>query len=66
MLQSLLGNLRETAWLLLASGLLVLFLEPRAYQVSGWRKERKASIILAWINISMAVLAFVASWFVQV
>jgi hypothetical protein len=65
MLQQLLSNLREAVWLLLASGLLILFLEPRTYQESGWWKERRASIILAWINISLAVLAFAATWFVH-
>jgi hypothetical protein len=53
-------------WLFLSSGLLILILEPAAYRKSGWRKEKKASIILGWINISLAVLALVTSWFVDV
>jgi hypothetical protein len=66
MQQLILSNLNGAMWLFLSSGLLILILEPAAYRKSGWRKEKKASIILGWINISLAVLAFVASWFVDV
>lgn len=65
MVQQIMGNLKDAVWLFLASGLLVLFLEPGAYRQSGRWKEMKASVILGWINISLAVLAFVATWFVD-
>ena len=60
-----LSNLWYAVWLFLGSGLLILFMEPGPYRESGWVKEKKAAVILAWINISLAVLAFAATWFIQ-
>jgi len=65
MLQGLVSNLRDAVWLFLASGVLVLILEPGIYREPEWWKEKKASIILALINISIALLAFVSTWFVN-
>ena len=65
MQQYLLGNLKDTAWLFLFTGLMILYLEPRTYGESRWKKEKRTSVILAWINLTLAVLVFVATFFVR-
>lgn len=63
MLQFLLGILKNAMWLFLFSGLLILYLEPRTYRESRWKNEKRTSVVLAWINLSLAILVFVASLF---
>lgn len=48
--------------LLLVSGLFILALDVRYYELAKKDKEKKVSRILGWFNIVLACLLFAGSW----
>lgn len=49
----------------LVSGLLILALDIRYYELVGKNKEKKVSRFLGWFNIALACLLFVGSWILK-
>ncbi|MGX6443366.1 CLC_0170 family protein [Neobacillus sp. K501] len=44
------------------TGSLVLLTDVKAYKNANMKKERKASLILGWLNISLGLLLMLANW----
>lgn len=56
------GYLYYIVVLFLASGLITLGLDVRNYKHKQANREKTAAIWSAWINLSLGVLMFIASW----
>jgi len=51
--------------LLLITGLYILVIDVKGYEMESWTKEQKAARILGWINITLGILLIGVNWFVD-
>ncbi|OMF38100.1 hypothetical protein BK133_02970 [Paenibacillus sp. FSL H8-0548] len=51
--------------LLLVSGLLILALDIKHFELTKMIKEKKVSRFLGWLNIMIACFLFVGSWILK-
>ncbi|MFC0391501.1 CLC_0170 family protein [Paenibacillus mendelii] len=49
----------------LVSGLLILALDIKHYELLKMKKERNVSRFLGWFNVGLACLLFVGSWILK-
>ncbi|MDF2726438.1 MAG: hypothetical protein K0Q59_6116 [Paenibacillus sp.] len=47
-------------WLI--TGLLILRIDVKGYELAAMDKERKASRFVGWLNIVLGILTFIANW----
>lgn len=56
------GFLSYVVVIFLVTGLFILLIDAKGYKKGAQKKEQKASLILGWVNISLAVGLFLANW----
>jgi len=59
------GYLDFIVFLLLFSGVLVLYFDVNTYSKKQMAREMKGSRIMAWLNISLSVVTFIGNWIIQ-
>lgn len=48
--------------ILIITGLLIITMDAKAYKKEGKKREKKISLFLGWMNISLGVAIVVANW----
>ncbi|MDQ0220771.1 hypothetical protein ELQ35_21405 [Peribacillus cavernae] len=48
--------------LFLITGLLLLFTDVKANKNKGLKKERKAALVMGWVNLSLGILLTLVNW----
>jgi hypothetical protein len=52
------GYLSFTIFLLIVSGIGMLLLDVKVYELDGMQKERKAARFLGWLNIVLGIVTY--------
>ncbi|HWO96505.1 MAG TPA: CLC_0170 family protein [Bacillus sp. (in: firmicutes)] len=56
------GFIGYAVTIFIATGCLLLFTDVKAYKNEGFKKERKAALILGWTNLSLGLLLLLTNW----
>lgn len=56
------GYLGYVFVLFILTGSLILLIDVKAYKNANLKKERKTSLVLGWLNISLGLLLMLANW----